>query len=762
MRGPQRAAWWALLGGAVLVCLLGQLLRGPIGRKTRVEPPTVSHDSSEGALEGLTSPGETLLRAQVASLDTQGPLALPARMHVEVRWSDDNQPASGIPLRLLRPPFPSDAPPEHSGHTDSLGVWTLDTLAPGQAAVAGVQETRSLKLISGETSKVLMRQARGVSVRGTVVDGHDNPIQGAEVWISPPVTRGEWLVAFTDANGAFDLRGVPINSSVWARSSGWAGVHAVEITPAFVSEGLARVDLRLSVRAAIIQGHVLDADALPAKQARVLAGHSQFRSTYDATSGTDQLEIPGAEGSTLDDGSFVIAGVRPGLTRVVVHEERHSVWIGSAVAGDPDAGPMTIRLSRGATVEGVVRDSQGASFPQALIGIGRFGTDTYKAVRSAADGSYRLANIPAGEVEIRASCKTAPPLTTLLSLRDGESFRWDPSFKTGNVVVGRLEIGSAAPDSQFVVNLTAGMWRTAAKVDGLRFEARGVPAGSVQITVKEVGGSDLYPAAQIDVDVPVVGELVIPVQCYRNDCNLRLRATDSAGQPLSGARVAVVHEAMNVGQVSWTDATGVARVESLVPGSYSVEVLARGCRSVSQRAIEVRSAELCDLGDVICPAALTVLLRRVAMPTLELLAFEFVDRDASVLASGEVRVDRPLEVAVPAGADLLQVSGGQAACFGYPVHRLGSEVLLHGSVGVPVHFETSLGGVSPLSFQLDSEAGIVRRWREDASAVSARVTELHLSPGTYRLVVTASGRAPWRTEFSVSDLGAEPLRVAIP
>jgi len=79
-----------------------------------------------------------------------------------------------------------------------------------------------------------------------------------------------------------------------------------------------------------------------------------------------------------------------------------------------------------------------------------------------------------------------------------------------------------------------------------------------------------------------------------------------------------------------------------------------------------------------------------------------------------------------------------------------------------VHFETSLGGVSPLSFQLDSEAGIVRRWREDASAVSARVTELHLSPGTYRLVVTASGRAPWRTEFSVSDLGAEPLRVAIP
>src|SRR5262249_23468266 len=99
---------------------------------------------------------------------------------------------------------------------------------------------------------------------------------------------------------------------------------------------------------------------------------------------------------------------------------------------------VELALTRGACVQGVVRDAQGAPIAGARIRAGHALWLDDRATSSSVDGSYRLENVPAGEVELAASLDNGGRAQQELRAADGASLEWNPRLDPGLVLAGRV------------------------------------------------------------------------------------------------------------------------------------------------------------------------------------------------------------------------------------------------------------------------------------------------------------------------------------
>lgn len=329
--------------------------------------------------------------------------------------------------------------------------------------------------------------AAGATVRGRVVEkGTEKGLEGVRVSVRPDgiLALFTGVEAFTGADGRFEVLGVPEGSlRAQLEKTGWHAVGddgagknpfaaMLEARDAEESEtdsgkGLAivakdggTVDRVLEMeRATVVAGRVVDPDGAGIAGARVKivieakgAGDMDFSAIFSTLMGGEDDDARLTDGS----GSFELTAP-PGKTfRVSAKAAGFVDGKSETSTGEPGVriDGVVVKLSRGATIEGLVTSSDGApvadaeirwnaaaaaSNPMAALAAMGMGQKEKPAAATGPDGRYRLLGVTPGKVTVsvrregyRAASKDG------LEAADGAVLAHDVVLDRGVAVTGTL------------------------------------------------------------------------------------------------------------------------------------------------------------------------------------------------------------------------------------------------------------------------------------------------------------------------------------
>lgn len=207
------------------------------------------------------------------------PLRRAVRAVQEVRDEDSGAPIAGVGVSVRS--WQQGA--KSGGETDASGRLSIHIL-PGAASVTPVRlppayydptgGLRSAVEVADKSEAVALsplQLARGVPLRGRVVDVNDNPLAGAEV-------VGQSVHAWTNARGEFTIDAVAPHTpvSLWASHAGAANLQPASAQPDGPPVNLI-VDNKNGVS---LEGRVLDAAGRPIAAAVVRVWATQTRVGY--------------------------------------------------------------------------------------------------------------------------------------------------------------------------------------------------------------------------------------------------------------------------------------------------------------------------------------------------------------------------------------------------------------------------------------------------------------------------------------------------
>jgi hypothetical protein len=308
----------------------------------------------------------------------------------------DGNPVAGAAVRLVSPGSPYT--PFRETRADAAGRFSFARVrVPSVRVVAdhdpvGIVSSAELRIAERQTMEITLVLSAASAVRGTVVDGDDHPNEGATL----SVEGVPWIVrrVTSDAAGAFRLTTVPLEAaSLVAVARGFKAAHVALATRAEGSELAVRVRL---AAARGIAGDVRDSEGNPLK-ARVVACEGQPAEARTASA---------------DDGTFELPASTIGCEAVAEHDEYGT----SDPVAVPEAGPLSLRLKPGGSIEGVVVDDRGYGVRQFDLGIESFSTPRGRTLRGGARrsyedgaGSFRWDKLAPGSYVLTASSTGKPP-----------------------------------------------------------------------------------------------------------------------------------------------------------------------------------------------------------------------------------------------------------------------------------------------------------------------------------------------------------------
>jgi hypothetical protein len=242
----------------------------------------------------------------------------------------DGKPAAGVMVRWGHEPVSGAI----QGRTDMEGKFRLSV--PVKEGILAVLPNDALpefpRIAAGEDEKVEVALTSGHTARGRVLDDQDRPIADVHVIarMSPPapgrISPFYWLseaAVHTDADGRFELKGVPGNASFDFLGTNLSDLRNQELK-------LDGADNLITMKfSGVLFGKVVSHDGKPIRSFRVLVGFPRDRRADERTEGF----FAGYSGIgvrfTSPDGSFALSGVGAGCDyRVTVLAEGH----GEAVA----------------------------------------------------------------------------------------------------------------------------------------------------------------------------------------------------------------------------------------------------------------------------------------------------------------------------------------------------------------------------------------------------------------------------------------------
>ena len=210
-------------------------------------------------------------------------------------------------------------------------------------------------------------------IAGHVSNAQGAPVAGAQIDVVSMQVPPDDFLLHTDETGAFLADGLaPGNYVILATAAGY-------IQARLTSPPLDGPDLAITLQRNVpIRGHVLDRDRnLPLAGAKVTIAQHDGRerdeslpALYSDRFDSIRDEIAGkGRATTGADGAFEISGVEPG--RVLLKAERagYAAAHTEKLSVEPDrpVEDVTIYMTRGATVEGVVSDTNGTPVAGASI-----------------------------------------------------------------------------------------------------------------------------------------------------------------------------------------------------------------------------------------------------------------------------------------------------------------------------------------------------------------------------------------------------------
>ncbi len=403
---------------------------------------------------------------------------------------------------------------------------------------------------------------------------------------------------FTDPAGNFRLDTVePGTVTLEATAEGWAPARKSGITVESgreVDAGTLVLDPGRTLR-----GRVLDAkdDApLPGAVVSLVTGQGPMSFRFGATGAPSALSDLG--------GVFTIGGLESrAYTAVAEHPDFAPYQTHVEVPADEDPPELVVRLGRGGTLTGTVRDAAKQPVEGATIVAMRgmmegapqdatTGPDGVYRFERLAPGTYQVVRTPSGDrVLIGIGMRQAV-------IREGETTVLDFDEKAaitlrGRVIRGGKPLGGVSLlFAQGTGGLPMGAIKTAqADAEG-RYEVGLDAAGSYSVIVQ----SDLFAdgGGRVEIFVPDGAEPVVDIVLRSG--TIRGRVVGDSDEPVAGAIVSARPDGgdPSSGPLGIRGATlpdGSFALEAVDPGRYRVSASAAGYRTGEVGPVEVREGE---------------------------------------------------------------------------------------------------------------------------------------------------------------------------
>ncbi|MBK7876878.1 MAG: sigma-70 family RNA polymerase sigma factor [Planctomycetes bacterium] len=538
---------------------------------------------------------------------------LDRRVGLHVEWSDGT-PAAGLAVRLRTPQGDEEAD-ARTLRTDAQGDVAFDALPAcvGSLVIDRWRENVSFDLWSAKDVRKTVRLPAGVDLVGRVRTRDGRPVADARILATGYDERAAELeIARSDADGAFRVRNLaePAPEALLACKDGFAASAAVEL---YRAGGLARtVELVLDDAGGALEGRVLGQDGRPADDAMVLAGDpSRFR-VVQLEDGASAIEGLPLATRTDAAGDFRLEGLVPGATRVLVRPRTKgpvplAAWSGEVEIVAGRTARLDVNLEPGVELTGTVTDSAGAPVFGALVELepSRLASplEGYRA-QTSPDGTYRLANVRAGAIELVASANERGEARTVFHARAGTRHEWNPWLGKGLVLRGRVdragrETGTLDLVAWIVRDGRPEQVQTAyAFEDGL-FEFTNRPDLPHHVEVRSRGAASTILASADGVR-PGAEELVLALDARTEPtARMRGRLVGADGAPVRTASFfAFCAAPMTTVQEGHLGASGEFEVGPLPAGTWSLRIEAPGHALYSVEGRKVNSGEDVDLGVV--------------------------------------------------------------------------------------------------------------------------------------------------------------------
>ena len=268
---------------------------------------------------------------------------------------------------------------------------------------------------------------------GTVTDeASGDPVDGAVVVVRD-TTSGRLVSARTEADGAYEFAGIsPGTHEIFATDVLLSSAVGELVVP--VSGPAQTVDLAIATGGSIA-GTIVAPGGAPVGNAVV----SARTPTGDLTT------------TSSADGTFTVPAVSPGTTTLVVTAP---TWAGRALDVDVVADVATdagsIELVPSATVTGVVEDAAGDPIVGAIVGAD---SEARPTTVTGADGSFTLANVPAGTATLFATAEGYLPSDETAVLAVGSTGTVDFALAVGFAIDVTVVSEAPAPVADAVVRV---------------------------------------------------------------------------------------------------------------------------------------------------------------------------------------------------------------------------------------------------------------------------------------------------------------------
>jgi protocatechuate 3,4-dioxygenase beta subunit len=592
--------------------------------------------------------------------------------------------------------------------------------------------------------------------------------------------RGSDAGPFSNPDGSFTVDDVaPGTYTVEARAQGLAPgkVTGVRVVSAAITDAGPIV----LERGMTIRGRVLAAgDDTPVTGAAVTVA-------VPSTIGF-RFEPPGLGDATITggDGLFVVEGVAAGAHTVSVeHPDYSRAESRVAVKDGVDLPEVVVRLSKGGTITGTVRDADGEPVPDDRIMLLRGPGGDVRTAATGADGRYAFERVtPATYYVSRMGERGGFAATGMKSATVEEGRTVVVDF--GDPPAVRLE-GLVLRGDERVAGATLYFTRDGG---GAGFEARsalsdaggsyevGLPGGGTYGVTVQTGrrgrfGGGIGVVLTVPDEPEVTRDIVLATSGFAGT------VTDAGGQAVRGAMVVVEHAVIDPAAAgeervtgAATDPSGAYVVEGLEAGSYRVTVSAPGF-SPAERSVDVSDAEVTPGIDFrLAPGRM--LRGRVVDPAGRGLADAFVvvlgapARDTSMTdVNGAFTVTAPSEGPVDVGvyaagwapawrSGIVPREGEQTTIVVSPGGTI--EIRLRGSDGRPVSGIqvqiAPLGGAFPRTSMVFST-----RQPPPTGPDGVAVADL-LAPGAYEIQLPGRDVAP--AQVTVTEGGTSPVVLTVP
>jgi hypothetical protein len=631
-------------------------------------------------------------------------------------------------------------------------------------ATCGLGAEASATLAADQTVQTTLRIVPRLLVQGSVVDAGGRGIAGASIVLLPWVDRASDVprlchVGSSRADGSFRV-GLAAGGRLAALHPDYSpsAMYFVRPDPDRTKPSpTVTLLLALLTQQVKLEGTVIDAAGLPVAGAEI---ECRGMGTVPPRA---ELAAPPQRASTDGEGAFLVQHLPPGRIEYTVRAAGHGSARHSIDTTPGQTAKIRVQLPPACEVHGHVRNTDGTPVANARVWSDVPGTLFSRTTATAADGSFRLRDLPPGDNLLTARAAqqagAAPrQVAERLVLGPAAPTQWTAildAAAAGRCVEGVVvdPTGAPLPEWRVVVRSHGNAEVTTTAADG-RFVLAAPKAATVDVRVYAPGQQLMsFAAAIVRGVVPGERSLRITVDKDQPIAGMRGQVSTTAQQPVAATISCWHHERAE--WVSFQAATdGTFGIDTVPPGTVDLQFDYTGHVTAHRAALTLVGGARLDLG-VIELSAAGILHGTVCgpdgqAPALCQITIEYKEQQfVAEYVAGTYRFS-----AVPPGQHGLQVQGQGVAAATFTVEvqagvEIQRNILLQ--AGVPRRFLANVP-LQPGTLKAPEFAGLAIRaaagkptsWQAQAPISWTGSTGkaewiAYMAPGSYEVVAWTRG-----------------------